>query len=54
MKQIKEKGVLNMQLSKELLNKIDEFKVNNGFTTRTNAVIHLLIVALRELEGRSL
>lgn len=38
--------MLNMRYSKELLARIDKYKDEMGFTTRTNTIIHLLVVAL--------
>lgn len=38
--------MLNMRYSEELLKRIDAYKDKMGFTTRTNAIIHLLISAL--------
>lgn len=38
--------MVNMKYPKQLLERIDEFKENMGFTTRTNAIIHLLLIAL--------
>lgn len=38
--------MLNMRYSEELLKRIDKYKDDMGFTTRTNAIIHLLVLAL--------
>ena len=38
--------MVNMKYPKQLLERIDKFKENMGFTTRTNAIIHLLLIAL--------
>jgi len=42
--------MVNMKYPKQLLDRIDKFKEDMGFTTRTNAIIHLIISAL-ELKG---
>lgn len=34
--------VLNMRYPEELLKRIDEYKEKKGFTTRTQAIIHLI------------
>lgn len=38
--------MVNMKYPKQLLERIDKFKDDKGFTTRTNAIIHLVIFAL--------
>lgn len=38
--------MVNMKYPKQLLERIDKFKEDMGFTTRTNAIIHLIIYAL--------
>ena len=38
--------MVNMRYPKELLKRIDKFQEEQGFTTRTNAIIHLIIIAL--------
>ena len=38
--------MVNMKYPKKLLERIDKFKEEMGFTTRTNAIIHLLLIAL--------
>lgn len=40
--------LLNLNVNKNLLKKIDKFKEENGFSTRTNAIRHLLLIALKE------
>lgn len=42
--------MVNMKYPKQLLERIDRFKDDMGFTTRTNAIIHLIISSL-ELNG---
>ena len=38
--------MVNMKYPKVLLERIDKFQKEQGFTTRTNAKIHLIINAL--------
>ena len=38
--------MVNMKYPKQLLERIDRFKENMGFLTRTNAIIHLLLIGL--------
>lgn len=38
--------MVNMKYPKQLLERIDRFKENMGFSTRTNAIIHLLLIGL--------
>lgn len=38
--------MVNMKYPKQLLDRIDKFKNDMGFTTRTNAIIHLVLIAL--------
>lgn len=38
--------MVNMNYSKKLLQRIDRFKDEMGFTTRTNAIVALLLSAL--------
>lgn len=38
--------MVNMKYPKQLLDRIDKFKDDMGFTTRTNAIIHLILNAL--------
>lgn len=38
--------MVNMKYPKILLERIDKFQKEQGFTTRTNAIIHLIIIAL--------
>lgn len=38
--------MINMRYPKELLDRIDKHKEQKGFTTRTQAIVHLLQVAL--------
>ena len=38
--------MVNMKYPKVLLERIDKFQKEQGFTTRTNAIIHLIIIAL--------
>ena len=38
--------MVNMKYPKQLLDRIDKFKDDMGFATRTNAIIHLIIIAL--------
>ena len=38
--------MVNMKYPKVLLERIDKFQEEQGFTTRTNAIIHLIINAL--------
>lgn len=38
--------MVNMRYPDKLLEKIDKFKEDNGFTTRTNAIIHMIIIFL--------
>ena len=38
--------MVNMKYPKKLLERIDKFKENMGFTTRTNAIIHLILIGL--------
>ena len=42
----KKKSMVNMNYPISLLERIDKFKEDNGFTTRTNAIIHLLLSIL--------
>ena len=42
--------MVNMRYPKELLKRIDKYQEDNGFTTRTNAIIHIVISFL-ELKG---
>lgn len=43
---MKDKQLINMIYPVKLIQRIDKFKVDNGFTTRTNAIIHLIVLAL--------
>lgn len=38
--------MVNMNYPKRLIERIDKYKEDMGFSTRTNAIIHLLILAL--------
>lgn len=38
--------MVNMKYPKQLLDRIDKFKEDMGFTTRTNTIIHLILNAL--------
>ena len=38
--------MVNMKYPKQLLERIDRFKEDMGFSTRTNAIIHLLLIGL--------
>ena len=38
--------MVNMKYPKELLDRIDKFKEDMRFTTRTNAIIHLILNTL--------
>lgn len=38
--------MVNMKYPKLLLERIDKYQKDNGFTTRTNAIIHLILLAL--------
>ena len=38
--------MVNMKYPKQLLDRIDKFQKDSGFTTRTNAIIHLILLAL--------
>ncbi len=38
--------MVNMKYPKQLLERIDKFKDDMGFTTRTNTIIHLILYAL--------
>ena len=38
--------MVNMKYPKQLLERIDKFKENMVFSTRTNAIIHLLLIGL--------
>ena len=38
--------MVNMKYPKHLLERIDKFKEEMGFTTRTNAIIHLILAGL--------
>ena len=38
--------MVNMKYPKQLLDRIDRFQKDSGFTTRTNAIIHLILLAL--------
>lgn len=38
--------MVNMKYPKQLLDRIEKFKDDMGFTTRTNAIIHLILYAL--------
>ena len=38
--------MVNMKYPKRLLERIDKFKKEMGFSTRTNAIIHLLLIGL--------
>lgn len=40
--------MINMRYPKELLKRIDEHKEVKGFTTRTQTIIHLIQVGLKE------
>jgi len=44
--------VLNMRYPKALLKRIDDFKEQKGFTTRTQTIIHLLQLALDSQEAK--
>lgn len=43
-----ERIVINMRYPKELVERIDKYKDEKGFTTRTQAIIHLIQVGLKE------
>ena len=38
--------MVNMKYPKQLLERIDKFKEDMGFTTRTNSIIHLILIRL--------
>ena len=38
--------MVNMKYPKQLLDRIEKFKDDMGFTTRTNTIIHLILYAL--------
>ena len=38
--------MVNMRYPKDLLKRIDKFQEEQGFTTRTNAIIHIIITFL--------
>ena len=42
----KKTAMVNMNYPITLLEKIDRFKEDNGFSTRTNAIIHLILISL--------
>ncbi|GEK59443.1 ribbon-helix-helix domain-containing protein [Marinococcus halophilus] len=42
--------IVNMRYPKELLDRIDKFKQDKGFQTRTQAIIYLLQYALEQSE----
>ena len=42
--------MVNMKYPKQLIARIDKFKDDMGFTTRTNAIIPLILIAL-EIKG---
>lgn len=46
----KNSQLISLHLNKNLLDKIDDYKNNQGFTTRTNTIIHLLLLSLKEKE----
>lgn len=42
--------MVNMRYPALILNKIDQFKEKNGFTTRTQTILYLVQYALEQLE----
>lgn len=48
---IMEKRMVNMRYPVVLLNKIDAYQREKGFTTRTQAIIHLLQVGLERSDS---
>lgn len=44
------KQFINMRYPVTLLKRIDDFKEENNFTTRTQAIIYLIQFALKRLE----
>ncbi len=46
----KNSQLVSLTLNKDLLNKIDDYKKTQGFTTRTNTIIHLILLSLKEKE----
>lgn len=46
-----EKRMVNMRYPAVLLKKIDAYQEEKGFTTRTQAIIHLLQVGLERAES---
>ncbi|WP_172706093.1 ribbon-helix-helix domain-containing protein [Geobacillus sp. C56-T2] len=47
-----DKQVINMRYPVELLKRIDKFKKEKGFTTRTQAIIYLIQYALDMSDNR--
>lgn len=45
-KKAKNTAMVNMNYPITLLDRIDKYKEDNGFTTRTNAIIHLVLTTL--------
>ncbi|MFP3126430.1 ribbon-helix-helix domain-containing protein [Ectobacillus funiculus] len=48
------KQFINMRYPVKLLKRIDNFKEENDFTTRTQAIIYLIQFSLKKLEKPSL
>lgn len=46
-----EKQVVNVRFPKQLLDRIDAYKEEKGFGTRTQAIFHLIQIAL-DKEGK--
>lgn len=46
-----EKRMVNMRYPLVLLNKIEAYQEDKGFTTRTQAIIHLIQVGLERVES---
>ncbi|HDR7595252.1 TPA: hypothetical protein QCX59_004465 [Bacillus mycoides] len=47
-----EKQSVVLRMPKKLLERIDYYKEKNGFGTRTQAIFHLLQVALEQSDNR--
>ena len=45
-KKSKSTAMINMNYPTSLVERIDRYKEDNGFTTRTNAIIHLILTTL--------
>lgn len=47
-----EKQSVVLRFPKKLLERVDRYKEENGFGTRTQTIFHLLQVALEQLDNR--